>query len=236
MRTFYLAILVAAAFGAVRYCDGSIITPDTSLNVSADGDRDWRGTVSISGIDPGTYYIRERGVSDTDPNSEKMRVASFMAFDLNSLSAADVANPGFTATFAIDFTARLNTTNGLAATVGRVEDDGVAGDSWNTSGAAGTVPLFEWGNSSADQQVVVANVLSDSFGTYTIVVTSIVRDWVNGTHANNGLVLFGGSRSFQGAGFQNAQLTVAVPEPSTLLLTIMGLLGLAVPRLRRRGV
>ncbi len=68
MRTFYLAILVATAFGAVRYCDGSIITPDASLNVSADGDRDWQGTVSISGIDPGTYYIRERGVSDTDPN------------------------------------------------------------------------------------------------------------------------------------------------------------------------
>ena len=190
------------------------LDPAYTLNVSLDGDRDDVGTVNGGTLNDNLLIGRER----LDQSQEALRIAAFIHFDLSGLSPDAVNAPTFQAVFKADFDERLNTINNMAIKVGRVDDDGVNGDTWDASEDPGTVPLFEWGLSSADEQTLVSNVRTSAFGTYSIDVTSIVQGWVNGTNANNGLVLYGDPAVFQGAGLNNPILEVTLPEPSTYLV------------------
>jgi len=92
------------------------------------------------------------------------------------------------------------------------------------------LPLFEDADVSTNQSDLVSNVKTDAFGTYTVDVTGIVQDWVNGVQDNNGLVVFGESNVFQGAGFNNPSLIVNVPAPTTIAILGLALVGLSLSR------
>ena len=219
----FLSLLLLPGFSS-----GSLVTgPDASINVSLDGDRSSTGAVVASGLAGNTYIVRERG----NVGEETQRIASFLEFDVSSLSTGFVNSSGFSATLTAQFTDRLNTLNNMEVRVGRVDDDGVNGDTWDTSLAPNTVPLFEWGMASADDVLLVPNARTATLNSvFAADITPIVQAWVNGTEANNGLVLYAPSPVFQGAGFENVTLTAIVPEPTTAL----GLLGLMTSTFFRR--
>ena len=224
-RKLYYGLLISLAVvlvAAPAYAD--ILTPDYNVNVSVDGDRNATGGVSGDGVAGSTYIAREReGAGATD----NKRIVAFVHFDVSSFTSVT------SATFSAKLDTRLNTIHNWQVNLGRVEDDSANGDSWDASGTAGTVPLFEWGAASSDQQTLVANVKTAAVPTtYDLDVTSIVQGWVNGSNDNNGLVLFGTTAAFQGAGFENITLNV-VPEPATMSLLALG--GLAILRRRRKA-
>ncbi|MFT5494888.1 MAG: hypothetical protein ACI9TH_000279 [Kiritimatiellia bacterium] len=201
----------------LAYCHGiamaSFIPPDFFLHVSLAGDRDNVGTPA-PGL-PNTYVVRERA----DLTQETLRVALFAHFDLSSLTLTDVAQPGFSAMLEGELVGRLNTINPLQVNVGRVE----AANTWDDSLAAGTVPLFEWGATSLDQQILVPNVQTATTNTiFSADVTAIISDLVTGAQPDNGLVLFGTPPLFQAAGFEGLQLNVSIPEPGSAGLLLSG--------------
>lgn len=217
-----LALLTVAV--AFDDAEAQTLTPVKQIAVSDNSDRDMIAADIDSGPldDEGDIVARER----RDIAQDNRQVRTFVEFDLSSITAAEVANPNWSAKFLIDFVTRLNTANDMEVVVGRVLDSShpateeglVAGDAWTTE--AGSLPLFEWGRSGGestdpefveDRLVIVENAKTDPFGTREIDVTSIVAGWVNGTFDNNGFSLAGGHDEFQGAGLANARLVVGIP-------------------------
>lgn len=195
------------ALGTVTYATGEPTYDPADDNTHVETDVDFR------------YVARERdSTSQTD-----RRVATFLKFDTSGLTTADVNDAGFSATFSIDYCGHLNDQNvGMDLGLGRVDDDGVNGDSWDDDGSNN--PDFAWGLSSADQSILLVDVdqyevaTTDDIFTLTVDVTSIVQDWVLGNEANNGLTLFGvdnGANGSNAAYLDNASLTV-IPEPATI--------------------
>ncbi len=181
--------------------------PEKLIFVSDDSDRDFISDAMDPGPldDEGNIVARER----QDVSQDNLQIRTFVEFDLSAISAENVANPGFSATFGIDFVTRLNTVNDMGVVLGRVQDDGIAGDSWGTE--EGVFPLYEWGGeNAADTVTVVDNIKTDPLGARLVDVTGIVRDWVNGVHDNNGFVLSGSGDAFQGAGLNNARLVTGL--------------------------
>ena len=222
MRTMLYGMILILLAGT---CWGAILTPDETIMVSADGTRDNPGTVDGSRVADHDVFVRERlNAGQTD-----MRVVAFVHFDLGGYSSAIQS-----ATFQATFAETLNSDQD-AIGVGRVQDDGANGGTWDDSGAADTVPLFAWAANSADQQTLVSatNVGAENHGTYSIDVTSIVNDWIAGTNDNNGLVLFHETLVYQGAGLDSPQLNVTIPEPATLALLLLALGAVGLRRLRR---
>jgi len=213
-------------FAAVGTSFGSVMTPDSLILVSLDGDRDGPGTVNAGPLAGNPIVVRERA----NLAEQALRIAAFLDFDLASL-------PGTieSAEFSVSFDQRLNTANNMAVNIGRVQDDGTNGDSWDDSLAAGTVPLFEWGMNSADASTLVPNVRTNPLGTYSVDVTNIVNKWTTGTNANNGFTMYAPSTVFQGAGFSGATLSVVIPEPTTLLVwSLLAGLGVGLGWRRRK--
>lgn len=147
------------------------------------------------------FYIRERRTaSETD-----RRISTFLNFDVSSISSAEVNQPGFSVALTADYDFRLNNINSAPAVVGRVTNG-----AWN---GTSTLPLHSWGiDDSADLATMIADVSGlNPPASVSADVTDIVKDWVEGTHANYGLAVFIDTLEFNGAGFSNPQLIVTLP-------------------------
>jgi len=197
------------------------LSHENIVKVSLDGDNISVGSVlAPSGHD---IYARERVLGSN--NADSMRIASFIEFDLSSLTTGIVNSSVFSASFEADFVSRLNTRHNMSVMLGQVVN--------NWDNVSGSFPLYEWASSSINSTTLVSNVRNNAFGIYSLDVTDIVRDWVNGGSTNNGLVVYGSAPVFQGAGFNNVVLRAEVPEPSTLAIFALGMIGLASRRFKK---
>ncbi len=219
-----ISLIFLWAFSTHTNAELITISPEEIINVSSDGDENYVGDLVTHSLSGSTIIARERRVNDGNqdcsPNGAPCRIASYLFFDVSSLSSWQVSSTEFSAVFNIDFTERLNTQNAMSVLLG------AAVNSWTST--PGMLPLFSDAASSTNQSVLVNNVRTDAFGQYSIDLTELVRGWVLGDLSNNGVVIFGNEREWQGAGFENAALDVKVPEPGAL-----GLFGLALLAMRR---
>lgn len=197
------------------------LSPESIANVSLDGDINLAGTVNSGSLTGNEVIARER----KNQSQEDKRIASFLHFDVSSLTSSLVNSSEFSASFEADFDSRLNTINNMSVLLGQV------GSAWDTM--AGSLPLFELAGLSTNQATLVNNAKTDTFGTYTLDVTDIVRSWVNGGSINNGLVVFGAAPVYQGAGFKNVGLSVDIPEPTSIAIFALGVVGLASRRYKK---
>ncbi|TWX65203.1 PEP-CTERM sorting domain-containing protein [Colwellia demingiae] len=197
------------------------MSSDYIVNVSLDGDINSVGTVKTDSLSGSEVVARER----KNQSQENMRIASFIQFDVSSLTANIVNSSFFSASFEADFDSRLNNKNNMSVMLGQV------GSAWDA--IPGSLPLFELAGLSTNQATLVDNVRTDAFETYTLDVTDIVRSWVNGGSTNNGLVVFGSAPVYQGAGLNNIALTVDVPEPTSIAIFALGIIGLASRRFNK---
>ena len=197
------------------------LSSDPIVQVSLDGDINSEGTVNSGSLSGSEVVARER----RNQSQQDKRIASFLHFDVSLLTASLVNSSEFSASFEADFDSRLNTVNNMSVLLGQV------GTAWDAM--PGSLPLFELAGTSTNQGILVNNVRTNAFGTYTLDVTDIVRSWVNGGSTNNGLVVFGSAPVYQGAGFNNAGLTVFIPEPTSIAIFALGILGLASRRIKK---
>ncbi|KGJ93646.1 PEP-CTERM sorting domain-containing protein [Colwellia psychrerythraea] len=197
------------------------MSADSIVQVSLDGDNNLEGTVNSGSLSGSEVVARER----LNQSQQDKRIASFLQFDVSSLTTDLVNSSFFSASFEVDFDSRLNNKNNLSVMLGQV------GSSWNA--LPGSLPLFELAGTSTNQATLVNNVRTDTFGTYTLDVTDIVRSWVTGGSDNNGFVVFGEAAVYQGAGFNNIGLTVDIPEPTTIAIFALGMIGLTSRRFNK---
>lgn len=216
--TFILTSVVT-----ITSVDAVILNPIDLANVSESMDRNGVGSIDGGNVADNAAFIREH-------SGPTAKIASFIEFDFSSITEEVQL-----ATFSISFDENLNANNSLAVDIGRVLDDGVGGDSWNSSGSPGSYPLYDWAHDSADSMTLISNISTDAFTTYSVDVTTIVNGWVNGDYANNGLVLYGATEGvFNGAGFSSPMIEYsAIPEPSNLAAMLALITVLVVIRRNR---
>lgn len=204
------------------------ISSDYIVNVSLDGDQNSVGTVN--GLANNEVIARER----RDKSQEDKRIASFIQFDVSLLTLDLVNASDFSALFSADFSERLNIINDMSVMLGQVSS------TWDN--VAGTLPVFEMAGLSTNSAVLVNNIKTDAFDTYSLDVTEIVRSWVSGTSVNNGFVVYGAESVYQGAGFNNIALKVTAPvssavtvsEPTTLVIFGLAMIALASRRFKKQ--
>ena len=204
------------------------ISSDYIVNVSLDGDQNSVGTVN--GLANNEVIARER----RDKSQEDKRIASFIQFDVSLLTLDLVNASDFSALFSADFSERLNIINDMSVMLGQVSS------AWDN--VAGTLPVFEMAGLSTNSAVLVNNIKTDDFDTYSLDVTEIVRSWVSGTSVNNGFVVYGAESVYQGAGFNNIALKVTAPvssavtvsEPTTLVIFGLAMIALASRRFKKQ--
>jgi len=204
------------------------ISSDYIVNVSLDGDQNSVGTVN--GLANNEVIARER----RDKSQEDKRIASFIQFDVSLLTLDLVNASDFSALFSADFTEHLNIINDMSVMLGQVSS------AWDN--VAGTLPVFEMAGLSTNSAVLVNNIKTDDFDTYSLDVTEIVRSWVSGTSVNNGFVVYGAESVYQGAGFNNIALKVTAPvssavtvsEPTTLVIFGLAMIALASRRFKKQ--
>lgn len=204
------------------------ISSDYIVNVSLDGDQNSVGTVN--GLANNEVIARER----RDKSQKDKRIASFIQFDVSLLTLDLVNASDFSALFSADFSERLNIINDMSVMLGQVSS------AWDN--VAGTLPVFEMAGLSTNSAVLVNNIKTDDFDTYSLDVTEIVRSWVSGTSVNNGFVVYGAESVYQGAGFNNIALKVTAPvssavtvsEPTTLVIFGLAMIALASRRFKKQ--
>ena len=204
------------------------ISSDYIVNVSLDGDQNSVGTVN--GLANNEVIARER----RDKSQKDKRIASFIQFDVSLLTLDLVNASDFSALFSADFTEHLNIINDMSVMLGQVSS------AWDN--VAGTLPVFEMAGLSTNSAVLVNNIKTDDFDTYSLDVTEIVRSWVSGTSVNNGFVVYGAESVYQGAGFNNIALKVTAPvssavtvsEPTTLVIFGLAMIALASRRFKKQ--
>ncbi|MGJ8697767.1 MAG: DNRLRE domain-containing protein [Verrucomicrobiaceae bacterium] len=158
----------------------------------------------------GDLAIRER--RSTAQNDR--RISSYIQFDLTESTAATaLAVPLYAASLTLEYVGQLNTLNAATASLGRVTTA-----AWDSTT---TFPLHSYGldgatgiTNAADVVDFIPNVATEAATgqTLTIDVTKIVKDWVDGNEPNYGFVLFFNLLESQGAGFNNPQLVISVPD------------------------
>lgn len=235
-KLIFSSAVVLTMISTSHLAHSAVLSISDNLIVAADGTV---GSAANSGLPTNgvafDYAVRERQNS----NQTDRRVVSFLGVDTSNLTVAEVNTPGFQATFTVNHVGQLNSVNtGLDLSLGR----NVSGDWDSISDSGDPDPQFAWAAASADQSVILADIhtVADSQA-LSLDVTSIVQGWVNGTFANQGLILLG-TPAASNAGNNNlsqasylagaAINTAIVPEPSALILTGFGLLGFLAVRRR----
>ncbi|MGJ8725774.1 MAG: PEP-CTERM sorting domain-containing protein [Roseibacillus sp.] len=178
--------------------------------------------------------------SRTNLNQNNRQIVTVVDFNVSSLTIAEVSDPAFVATLALDYVGQLNDLNGpIGVSVGQVASNAALnfdlgyddGDGGSTAGtiALNTTTILDVGAGATPSGAVATG---DSVP-YTVDVTPIIVDWFNNPTNNNGLIFFmDDAGAAQGAYFNNLQITTAVPEPSTALLGCLALAGLIGARKR----
>lgn len=233
MKKYIIALACLALLPCQALQASAIISED--ITVAANGTAPATVTNTGSPANGATfdYGVRER----TNPGQTSIRTASFIEFDISSITAADIADPTFSAIFEIEHVGHLNNVNtGFDLSLGAVNS------AWDTTAnlppfalAAGATPL---GVLLTDVQLVSGSQM------LSLDITSLVLDWYNGVTPNNGLVLFGtpdpmtvpasngtNNGQFSQASFLQGAAIVhsVVPEPSSfsmICLVLVGLIGL----------
>ncbi|MFU8893652.1 MAG: hypothetical protein ACNA8L_08490 [Luteolibacter sp.] len=169
-------LLCSSSFGAV------ILTPSDSRVVSAAGTQTARN-INTTGHPSQTYVIRTRN----NANDTNQIIATFIRFDVSSLTVADVNSSGFQASFNIDHVTTLGTSsNPNTFFVARNTTD-----TWTWDSSGDNNPLYSWIDDS-----VALGIFGDTFSgnspiptTLSLDITSAVQGWVNGTSDNLGLII-----------------------------------------------
>ncbi|WP_372846133.1 hypothetical protein [Pontiella sp.] len=172
-------------------------------------DRNDVGSVTIddaANLTAASDIIARERSGDTQTNRQ---ILTYVNFDLSGLDSAYVNQAGYQAILTLDYLEQLNTLNNMEVRVAPVHS--FTNAVW--SNTAGSYPLATWVSpaDSAGQDLgsygiqVLANVKTvnpgDAINEVVLDITDIVKDWVNGTTVNNGLVFFGTTDSSQAAGF-----------------------------------
>jgi hypothetical protein len=228
MSLLLAAGLLLAASPAVA---GIVVTPPEIVRVSAHTNP---LNIDDSNV-PGTIKVRERQPNDSQFSQH---ISAFLNFDLTFLPNFDPAR-GDTAEFQLDYEGALNAVNNVPMYVGQI-----TGGAWSSS----SLPSYNWATKSGAtigpgsqtrEKVIVSDIYStippgSPLGTYSVDVTDIVNAWINLPDQNYGVGVYIGNH-FQGAGFDNPQLTInIVPEPATLLVwSLLAALGVAFGWRRR---
>lgn len=217
-------VLVSTVITSNAHAGMITFAADAIVNASIDGDSNNVGSVDSFNVAT-DMYVRER-----KNKFEEFRTASFVHFDVSSLTSSVVNAIDFSAYFEADLATKINDINAMEVMMGEVN-----AHTWDGSLIAGSVPLFDWTNDAINVQTFANNVNIDvnAFGTYSVDVTQSVRDWVNGASANNGFVLFGSERVYQAAGFDNAGLRVNIPEPTSIAILALAVIGFTARRMKQ---
>lgn len=216
-RITYAAILSAAlAMPALA----TTLTPEEVVRVAwdqtgvSDTGSDYRSNPAPTVLSSDEFVARERA----NDAQTTIQGVTYFKYNLNDITAAAAADPSFSATFSIDYDTVLNSGLGNALGV----DVSVVANANTWANSSGSYPLVTWvgganlGAGISGDHVVLANAdaVTPTGQSLTFDATADVKDWVDGTTANNGYVLFGDRDSNQGAGFSNATLKLS----STLAL------------------
>lgn len=215
MRTGFRALALAAVlFGAAGWGEAAHVVISTSATVRVAWDQVDRNDVgsdfrsNSANIASSPIACRERS-KDTETERQG---CTFVKFDLSALTPGLIDLTGFRATFSIEYSKRVNSTQPLRA----VMDVVAAANMW--ADATGSFPLATWvgpANLGAGitnyNYTLVTNILNAVLPqTISIDVTQDVEDWVNGGVSNNGYVIFGVTDDNQGAGFGIPTITAEV--------------------------
>ena len=162
------------------------------------------------------YVIRTRNDGDASRIN-----ATFIRFDVSSLTVAEVNSPGFNAEFQIDFSSAANTisTSLIDFQLGRNTID-----DWTWDSSGDNNPLYSWIDDVGSEQSFGQFNGSTIPATPELDITSIVQGWVNGTFDNLGLIFYGtqvvpgsGQNAF---GFEDARISIVSEPVSSLRLVI----------------
>lgn len=211
----YTALLCSLAACAVSVQAEILSTTNAVVMVSYDQtDRDGTGSVTISDTaaltDASDIIARERS---TDTQTTR-QILTYVNFDLSGLDSNYVNQAGYQATLTLDYLEQLNTSKSMEVRVAPVHS--FTNAVW--ADAVGSYPLATWVSpaNSGGQNLgtygleVLANVATTDPAATTnevvVDVTDIVKDWINGSTTNNGLVFFGTTDQAQGAGFTFSSL------------------------------
>lgn len=209
----YKALLCGLIVGAMG-AQAGLLTMTDEILVAANADvLPFGDAVSNTAGPANTATFRYTARERDNTGQTNRRIATFLQFDTSSLTAGDVNDAGFLATFSIEHVGHLNDlNNGMDLMFGRVDDG-----SWDDGGTSN--PDFAWGLSSTNQTTLISNVQNYPNATnLTVDVTTIVQDWVLGNTSNQGIALFGidnGGNASQASYLQNASIST-IPEPATL--------------------
>lgn len=162
-------------------------------------------TAGVNAGVAGDLVMRERA-SATQNN---LRISSYVKFDLTDPAAvAAFASPPYSASLTLEYVGQLNTSNGGAASVGRVTTA-----DWDSTS---NFPLHSYGYeagvgaNAADVSVFINNIATTpaTGQTLEIDVTNIVINWIDGGQPNFGFALFMNQNVSQAASFNNPQLVI----------------------------
>ena len=165
-----------------------------------------------AGADTYQYGIRQR--QNTTQLDRSFR--SFLQFDVSAISAAELADPTFTATFTVDYVTHLNNLNaGFNADLGQI-----TGGAWDSTT---NLPAFSFSTGSTNLGNLVTNTAASSGAIpgITLDITSLVQGWADGSIDNFGLTFTTNTNISNSGYFENATIETAVtsvPEPSSVLL------------------
>lgn len=208
----FLGTLGLACFTSSIFAQTTLSPSDTAVTDNLDPANvgETATLTAVSAGVTGDLAIRER----RNATQNDRRISSYIQFDLTEpTAAAALAAPLYSASLTLEYVGQLNTANAAAASLGRVTTA-----AWDSTA---TFPLHSYGldgasviTNAADVTVFIPNVATETptGQTLTIDVTNIVKDWADGTEPNYGFVLFFNQLESQGAGFNNPQLVISIPD------------------------